>query len=164
MRVRAAWVRAGERLGTGDIENVGGVRVRVAHPPAPDWERPRVRNDDSLVLELRYGDVSVVLPGDVETGVEGAVAAALEPASWRVVKAPHHGSRTSSSAPFVEALRPVLAVLRPVLAVVSAGRYESAGAVVLATGEEGAIEICTDGRSLAVSSHDGRRLTFGPGA
>lgn len=137
-----------------------------------------MRNDDSLVLELRYGDVSVVLPGDVETGVEGAVAAALEPASWRVVKAPHHGSRTSSSAPFVEALRPVLAVLRPVLAVVSAGRdngfghphsevvdrYESAGAVVLATGEEGAIEICTDGRSLAVSSHDGRRLTFGPGA
>ena len=42
-------------------------------------------------------------------------------------------------------------------------RYEAAGAVVLATGEEGAIEICTDGRVLAVSSHDGRWLTFGPG-
>ena len=172
LRAGARAVGAGWRvLATGDIENVGGVRVRVAHPPAPDWERPRVRNDDSLVLELRYGDVSVVLPGDVETGVERAVAAALEPASWRVVKAPHHGSRTSSSAAFVEALRPVLAVVsagrdngfgHPHSEVVA--RYESAGAVVLATGEEGAIEICTDGRDLAVSSHDGRRLAFGPGA
>ena len=161
----AAW----RTLNTGDLKHVGGVRVQVAHPPAPDWERPRVRNDDSLVLELRYGDVSVVLPGDIEAGVEEAVAAALEPASWRVVKAPHHGSRTSSSAAFVNALRPTVAV-------VSAGRdngfghphsevvdrYESAGAVVLATGEEGAIEFCTDGRGLAASTHDGRRLTWDP--
>ena len=163
----AAW----RTRSAGDVESIGGVRVRVAHPPAADWERPRVRNDDSLVLELRYGDVSVVLPGDVEADVEGPLAASLEPAAWRVVKAPHHGSRTSSSAAFVEALRPTLAVMsagrdnsfrHPHPEVVA--RYEAAGAVVLATGEEGAIELCTDGRGLAASTHDGRRLTFGPGA
>ena len=162
---QAAW----RTLNRGDVEHVGGVRVQVAHPPPADWERPRVRNDDSLVLELRYGDVSVVLPGDVEAGVERAVAAVLEPAPWRVLKAPHHGSRTSSSRAFVEALNPVLAVVssgrdhafgHPHREVVA--RYEAAGALVLATGEEGAIEICTDGRDLAVSSRDGRRLTFGP--
>ncbi len=163
----AAW----RTLNRGDVEHIGGVRVAVAHPPAADWERPRVRNDDSLVLELRYGDVSVVLPGDIEAGVERAVAALLEPAAWRVVKAPHHGSRTSSSRAFVEALNPALAVAssgrdhvfgHPHREVVA--RYEAAGAIVLATGDEGAIEICADGRNLAVSSHDGRRLTLGPGA
>ncbi len=162
--VGAAW----RTFSAGRIEHIAGVRVGVVHPPAADWERPRVRNDDSLVLELRYGVVSVVLPGDIEAGVEGAVAAALQPARRRVVKAPHHGSRSSSSAAFVEALRPVLAVMsagrdhgfgHPHPEVVA--RYRAAGAVVLATGEEGAIEICTDGRVLAASSHDGRRFLLG---
>ena len=160
----AAW----RTLTRGDVEHIGEVQVRVAHPPAPDWERPRVRNDDSLVLELRYGDVSVVLPGDVEAGVEDEVATALEPAAWRVVKAPHHGSRTSSSAAFVQALRPVLAVAsagrdhgfrHPHADVVA--RYQAAGAVVLATGDEGAVGICTDGRGLVASTHDRRLLVFG---
>ena len=172
-----AELRAGARaigavwrtLGAGGVRAVGAVRVRVLHPPRPDWERPRVRNDDSLVLELRYGGVSILLPGDVGAGVEGAIAAALEPAALRVVKAPHHGSRTSSSAAFVAASRPVLAVM-------SAGRdhafghphaevtarYEAAGAVVLATGEEGGIAVCTDGRRLAAATRDGRRLAWDP--
>ncbi len=159
----AAW----RNVHAGDVERIGGVRVRAVHPPAPDWERPRVRNDDSLVLDLRYGGVSIVLPGDIEAGVEAAVAAALDPAERRVVKAPHHGSRSSSSAIFVEALSPVLAVVsagrdhafrHPHRGVVA--RYEAAGAAVLATGDEGAVAICTDGRGLAASTRDGRRLAW----
>src|SRR4029450_7328068 len=49
----------------GDTERVGDIEVRVLHPPAPDWERQRVRNDDSIVLEIRVGMVSIVLPGDI---------------------------------------------------------------------------------------------------
>ena len=172
-----AELRAGARaagavwrtLGAGDVRAIGVVQVSVLHPPRPDWERPRVRNDDSLVLELRYGGVSIVLPGDVEAGVEASIAAALAPAALRVVKAPHHGSRTSSSAAFVAASRPVLAVMsagrdhafgHPHPEVVA--RYEAAGAVVLATGEEGGIAICTDGRRLAAATRDGRRLVWDP--
>ena len=163
--VGAAW----RNLHAGVVEHIGGVRVRVLHPPAPDWERPRVRNDDSLVLELLYDDVSIVLPGDIEAGVEAAAAALFGPAALRVVKAPHHGSRSSSSAAFVEALRPVLAVMsagrdhafgHPHPEVVA--RYRAAGAVVLATGDEGAVAICTDGRGLVASTHDGRRFVWDP--
>ncbi len=43
---------------------IGGVTVDVLHPPAPEWERQKVRNDDSIVLRLRYGDVELLLTGD----------------------------------------------------------------------------------------------------
>ena len=147
---------AGERL------VAGGAVVRVLHPPPPDWERPRVRNDDSVVLDVRVGDVSVVLPGDIGAAVEAELAATWPPAAIRVLKAPHHGSRTSSSDAF-------LAALDPDLAVVSAGRdsrfghphpevvrrYTAHGARLLLTGEVGAVSVCTDGRRAAVTTAAG---------
>ena len=157
---------AGERLAAGAAE------VRVVHPPPPDWERPRVRNDDSVVVDVRLGDVSVVLPGDIGAEVEAELAAAWPPAAIRVLKAPHHGSRTSSSEAFVAALDPDLAV-------VSAGRdsrfghphpdvvrrYAAHGARLLLTGEVGAISVCTDGRRAVVTTAaGGTRMLLGPEA
>ena len=152
----AGFAPAGRPVGAGAV---GGAVVRVVHPPAPDWERPRVRNDDSVVLDVRFGGVSVVLPGDIGAAVETELASAWPPAAVRVLKAPHHGSRTSSSAEF-------LAALTPGMAVVSAGRdsrfghphpevvrrYAGLEARVLATGEVGAVSICTDGRRAAVTT------------
>ena len=40
----------------------------------PDWERQRVRNDDSEVLEIRYGGVSFVFTGDIGREVERTIA------------------------------------------------------------------------------------------
>ena len=79
----------------GDVLAWGGVTLRVVHPPLPDWERQEVRNDDSVVLELRYKDVSVVLAGDIGEAVERSLGGSFETASFRVLKVPHHGSRTS---------------------------------------------------------------------
>ena len=153
----AAWrrLRAGDNLRVGDIE------VTVWHPPPPEWERQRVRNDDSLVLEIRHGQVSFVLPGDIGAEVEAELAALLAPSPRRVLKVPHHGSRTSSSAAFIAALQPVVAV-------VSAGRdnrfghphpavlrsYARAGTALLETGRSGAIEVCSDGRRIRVRTAD----------
>ena len=72
--VRRAAATAGAEWGAvaaGRQARVGGVDVRVLHPPAPDWERRRPRNDDSVVLELRLGAVSLILPGDVGPGRRG---------------------------------------------------------------------------------------------
>ena len=56
---RWANVHAGDRIAIDDVE------VVVRHPAIADWERQKVRNDDSIVLELRWRDVSIVLTGDI---------------------------------------------------------------------------------------------------
>jgi competence protein ComEC len=154
-----AWrqVQAGDRL------RIGPVEIVAAHPPPPDWERQDVRNDDSLVLELRWGDVSIVLPGDVGREVEPAVAARLEPAALRVLKAPHHGSASSSSWTLLDALRPAAAVMSagrgnlyghpaaPILA-----RYRAIGAAIFRTDEDGAITVETDGIVVRITTISGR--------
>jgi len=125
-------------------------------PPAgPSW---RTRNDDSLVLWLRLGRVSLLLPGDVEAAGERCCRAARSD----IVKVPHHGSRTSSAPAF-------LAGTRPRVAIVSGGapnpfghphpeiveRYRRSGALVLRTDRDGAITVSTDGSRLWVTTHRG---------
>jgi competence protein ComEC len=157
--VRAVW----RELQRGDRLEAGGVEVRVHHPPPPDWERQRVRNDDSLVFELRLGQVSVLLTGDIGAGVERLLAPGLEPLPLAVLKAPHHGSATSSSASFVDALAPRVVLVsagrgnpygHPAPAVLD--RYASAGAEVFRTDRDGQIDLVTDGTTVTVTTYTGR--------
>ncbi|MDP6609345.1 MAG: ComEC/Rec2 family competence protein [Vicinamibacterales bacterium] len=92
----AARGSAWRTLQAGDHLRLGGVDVHVWHPLRPDWERPRVRNDDSVVLELRWGEVSILLPGDIGGDAEQPLATRFVPAPVQVVKVPHHGSRRNS--------------------------------------------------------------------
>jgi competence protein ComEC len=158
-RVPWSYRRAGESWRMGDVA------VRVFHPPPPDWERRKVRNDDSIVMELRYGGVSIVLTGDAGTEVERTIAGEFAPSALRVIKVPHHGSATSSSWEFVSALRPRVALL-------SAGattrvsdevlrRYRDAGAAIFRTDRDGAITLDTDGRRVTVTTFSGQRITVG---
>ena len=155
------------RVVAGTRFDLGGVSIAVVHPPPPDWERVRVRNDDSIVLDVRYGDVAVLLPGDIGRDVEGRVAAALDPVAFRVVKVPHHGSAGSSSPGLVGATGPCVAVVsaghanpfgHPAPEVVR--RYRDAGALVLETGRDGAVTVETDGRQVLVRTETGRRFHY----
>jgi competence protein ComEC len=147
--IPVAPLRAGQRLDAGDV------RLRVLHPPAPDWERRRVRNDDSVVIEVVYGDVALLLTGDIGEEIERAVIPLLTPARIRILKVAHHGSRTSSSAALLDGWRPHIAVIscgrgnrfgHPAPEVLE--RLESIGATVLRTDLDGQITIETDGRLL----------------
>jgi competence protein ComEC len=149
----------------GDRERAGGVDVRVLHPPPPDWERQRVRNEDSIVLEFRFGDVSIVLPGDIGKEGEQAVAPLLSRAPITVLKAPHHGSAFSSTVPFLEAARPAAVVFsegrgnrfgHPAPAVLQ--RYRDRHALIFRTDEDGAIVLDTDGRSVTFTTWSGRKV------
>ena len=147
----------------GDRTFVDGVEIVARHPRPADWERQKVRNDDSLVIELRWRDASVLLTGDIGAAVESAVAAALPPSPLRVVKVAHHGSRSSSSEAFVKAIHAQVAVVsvgrgnhfgHPAPEVIE--RYRAAGAEIFRTDRDGAVTVDTDGTSLAVTTFAGR--------
>jgi competence protein ComEC len=157
--VETRYVRSGDR------EDVGGVHVTAWHPPPPDWQRQKVRNDDSVVLDLRFGDVSFVLTGDIGKDVERVIARTYAGAPLTVLKVPHHGSAGSSSSQFLAAVHPRLAVFTvgsqpvPSLAGVVA-RYDAIDALVFKTGDDGAVEVETDGREVRVVSFAGRRAVL----
>jgi competence protein ComEC len=152
---RSTW----RSLQKGDRLELGGVELRVHHPPLPDWERQKVRNDDSLVIELRYGRVSVVLTGDIGREVEQALLPTLDLLPIVVLKSPHHGSGTSSSEEFIRAIKPRLVLIsngranpygHPVPYVLD--RYRSAGAQIYRTDLSGQVDVVTDGSKLAVET------------
>ena len=70
-----------------------------------------MRNDDSLVIELRYGQVSMLLTGDIGREVEQALLPTLDLLPIVVLKSPHHGSGTSSSEEFIQKLKPRVVVI-----------------------------------------------------
>ena len=150
-----------------DREVAGGAEIRVLHPPIPDWERQRVRNEDSIVLEIRFGDVSILLPGDIGREAEQRLTSHLATAPITIVKAPHHGSATSSTQSFIDALHPAAVIFsagrgnrfgHPAPVVVS--RYRAANAVIFRTDEDGAIVLDTDGRSVEMRTWLGRRVSL----
>lgn len=158
-------------LQRGDRTSIDDVEIRVVHPPVPDWERQDVRNDDSLVLELRWHDVSFVFTGDIGREPEGDIAAMFEPAKRRVLKVPHHGSITSSSEAFVRALKPDVAVVsvgrgnsfgHPSRVVLD--RYAAIGAAIYRTDQDGAVTVDSDGDEITVGAFSsGRALRIGAG-
>jgi competence protein ComEC len=159
-RDAVAWreMLAGQRL------EIGSVAIEALHPPAPDWERRRVRNDDSLVLRIRFGTVELLLTGDAGAEFEHRFAEPEDRGRIRVLKVGHHGSRSSSSMSFLRAFRPQLALIsvgrgntfgHPDPAVVA--RLRQLGAVVFRTDWDGAILLDTDGRTVDVTTMSGRR-------
>lgn len=155
----------------GDTVWFGDARIVTWHPAPPQWERQRVRNDDSVVVEVRLGAVSVILTGDIEAAAEAELGSLLEPAGVRVLQAPHHGSATSSTWPLLRAAAPALTVIsagrgnrygHPHRAVLD--RYRAVGARILRTDLDGAITIRTDGRDAEVSTFTGRKMTLRPAA
>jgi len=118
------------------------------------------KNDDSLVLRLRYQERTILLPGDAEKGAEREMLSESGQNELRAeaLKIGHHGSKNSTTAEF-------LAAVKPRLAIISVGednpyghpnaelleRLASAGVRVLRTDRDGAVHILMDGKGLEVS-------------
>ncbi|MBE3098188.1 MAG: MBL fold metallo-hydrolase, partial [Planctomycetes bacterium] len=159
-RARIPW----RTLKSGDVMSIGGVDLRIWHPPPPDWERQKVRNDDSLVCELRLGQVSVLLPGDIGRDIERGLVSRVPPAGLRVLKVAHHGSVSSSARGFVVAMQPDVAVLTIGRGTRISGEvldtYHDAGAQLFRTDQDGAVSVETDGSRVVVRGFTGRTLSL----
>lgn len=143
-----------KRLSRGDSFEVSGVKFEVMNPPM-DGVETRSENDRSLVIRMTFGERTFLLTGDIEQLAEAEIANANLRAD--VVKVPHHGSRTSSTAGFVASTRPRFAIIsvgrkspfgHPHKEVV--GRWKAIGAEVSTTGDKGTISFSTDGNEIVV--------------
>jgi competence protein ComEC len=149
---------AARRCAAGDAWEWDGVRFEFLHP-APG--RAYKRNDGSCVLRVAAAGGSMLLAGDIERVAEEVLTGKDVKAD--VLLVPHHGSRTSSTAPFIAAVAPRWAV-------VTAGyrnrfghphpdvleRYRTAGATVARTDLDGAIVVILE-KDMKVISERARR-------
>jgi competence protein ComEC len=139
----------------------GGASLEVL-APAPRWSPARSTNDNSLVLRVDHGAVSLLLAGDAEALEEAQLAQGPRRLRAQLLKAGHHGSRTSTTDAFLRAVSPEVVVFSaglqnpfgfPHKEVVA--RAEALGARVLTT-QESALEAESDGRTLRIRPFAGR--------
>jgi competence protein ComEC len=130
-------------------------------PEIPATElAPSAKNNDSLVLRLKFGQRTLLFPGDAEKAAERTMLSENDEADMQadVLKIGHHGSKNSTTPNF-------LAAVNPQIAIISSGegnpyghpspetiaRLETAGVRTLRTDTNGAIHILTDGKRIEIS-------------
>jgi len=125
------------------------MNIQVIHPPSGyPAENP---NTSSLVLKFIYKDTAFLTTGDIDAGIEEMLILSHMPLKANILKIPHHGSKNSSSAAFLRAVKPDLAIMS-----VGAGikglpgkealdRYKELSIPVLSTQDNGFTQVCPDG-------------------
>jgi competence protein ComEC len=146
------------------LQIINGVEISVLNPPVANKIQRRDRNfwnlnNSSLVMKLRFKNVSVLLVGDIGKEAEEQMLRKGFPVKADILKIPHHGSSSSSSLLFLERVKPIYAVLSvgernigrlPHPEVLK--RYEQLGAKIFRTDRQGAITVITDGKAFEVKT------------
>lgn len=146
---------------TGKIIDLGdGVTLTILHPfELVIGDNPKNPHDDDVVVMLKYGELEVMLTGDMETKVERRLIVAKEDLDADVLKAGHHGSKTSSSEEFLSAVSPEIAIIQvgaknryghPSPEVLE--RFENYGIKYYRNDINGDIKLTSDGRSYLILS------------
>jgi beta-lactamase superfamily II metal-dependent hydrolase len=115
-------------------------------------------NNSSLVMKLRFKNVSVLLSGDIGKEAEGRMLRKGYSLRADILKIPHHGSSSSSSLLFLEKVKPSYAILSvgernigrlPHPEVLK--RYLQLGTSLFRTDRHGAITVVTDGENIEIT-------------
>ncbi len=150
-----------ERYGNFEI---GGVQVRILYPPENFLEKKereswRDRNANSMVIQLKLGEFSCLFTGDIKARSEAELIALRgNDLKSRILIAPHHGSKTSSTQKFIDIVDPETVIFcagwdnrfrLPNEQVVN--RYEQNNIRILRTDHNGSIKIRTNGVSTKIT-------------
>ena len=116
-------------------------------------------NDASIVTKLTYGDVSMLLPGDISRVSEYTLLESGVDLRSTVLQVPHHGSNTSSTDAFLQAVDPAFAIVQvgnrnpfghPSPEVMARLNATVPAQQVLVTREAGTVTLESDGERLWV--------------
>lgn len=153
-----------ERVRAGDSLVVDEAIITWLAPDSAWADTLRDPNDASVVARVRVGSVAMLLTGDAEAALEGwLLRHRAGDLRADILKVAHHGSGTSSSAAFLDAVRPRLALVS-----VGAGNpyrhphpevmrsLALRGAVVMRSDLHGAVVVRTDGRRIQVDAEGDR--------
>lgn len=144
----------------GNKLNLGSVNIKCIYPSLTTMAEDR--NDYSTVLNVTYGDFSMLLTGDISMKPEAEIKDTIK-SHYTVLKVAHHGSKYSTSSEF-------LYWINPDYSVISVGehnlyghpstetlkRLRQNGSKVLRTDESGGITISTDGKKMSIESSAGK--------
>ena len=143
---------------------INGVLVEFLHPPKSSWHETSKSyhsgiNNHSLVIKFTYKDIGMLFTGDIYKEVERELINTAANLKSTILKVPHHGSKTSSSLPFLEHVQPQIAIFSighknifhlPSHKVIE--RYQEQGCQILRTDQDGAITIETDGSCINIKT------------
>ena len=155
---------------------INGVSLDIVNPPPDFMEKRQMEvwrdiNNNSLAVHARFGTITLLFPGDIKSAAEKEMVAGYgDRLQSRILIAPHHGSKSSNSEAFVEAVKPEIVIFTtgrnnrfnfPHPSVIK--RYQNMGATLLNTAFSGAVSISTDGNALTITpftskiaeNHDG---------
>ncbi len=162
----AAWLSEIKKEGAnivmpsqGEEFRFGDALLKIIYPTEDVIGKPLENvNNASFVTKFSYGDTDVLLEGDAEKEEEAELLRSGMDISAEVLKAGHHGSKTSSTPEFLDAVHPETAVI-------SAGEgnayghphfrtlheLESRGIRIFRTDEDGDVILKSDGKTYEIS-------------
>lgn len=139
----------------GDEYEIGLLEIEVLHPEELSGDT----NGDSLSFRISYGETAFIFTGDADIQAEQEMVASNLPLGADILLMGHHGSNTSTSLEFLQAVEPDVAIYsagidnpygHPYAEVLAS--VENEGAEVYGTDVNGTIVVETDGQEYSVET------------
>ena len=164
-----AWQDAVGNEGANDIEVIAGnlidlgdgVTLTILHPfESVAGDNPKNPHDDVVVAVLKYGELEIILTGDMEDEIERHLIMVGEDLDADVLKVGHHGSKTSTSEEFLSAVSPEAGIIQvgaknryghPATEVLN--RLENFGIKYYRNDTEGDIKLVSDGINYQILTY-----------
>jgi competence protein ComEC len=149
---------------------LNGVRLKIFYPlenfadlvSKDPW---RDSNNNSMVVQVNFGNYSILFPGDIMKKAEKELAALNDDLHSTIMVAPHHGSSRSSTPEFLKQVNPEYIIISageqnrfgfPAADVMA--RYETNQIMTLRTDQNGGVCISTDGNHLTLAPVIGKKI------